>query len=290
MSLPDFLQRFLFPDHDIRGVRVHLNESFKTILEKHSYPGLVRQLIGEAAAATALLSSTLKFKGQLSLQARGSEPVSLLMAECSNKQDVRATAQFNIAFLSELERPESKLRELIGQAQLCITIQPDEGSRYQGIVPIENDHLSECLEDYFARSEQLDTLIMLNVHDDHASGLLLQKLPQNEQHIDDDLWNKLCVLSKTLKPEEMHHLDTKTLIKRLFHEENVQLFEPEPLQFNCSCSAERSAQAIQTLGEEEALEIVDEQGQIDIDCHFCGQHYRFDKEQVKSLFGKNRIH
>jgi molecular chaperone Hsp33 len=289
MSLPDFLHRFIFPDHAIRGVRVHMHGSFKSLLEKHTYPAQIKQLIGEAAAATVLLSSTLKFKGRLSLQTRGGKSISLLMAECSNNKDIRATAQFNNAYLSELESPDSKLRDLI-QSPLSITIQPDKGSRYQGIVPIEKDHLAECLEDYFDRSEQLDTLIILNVNEEHASGLLLQKLPQHEQNIDDDIWNELCVLSKTVKSEELHQLDTKTLLTRLFYEENIQLFESEPLRFHCNCSAERSANAIQTLGEDEALELVEEQGCIDIDCHFCGQHYRFDKEQVKSIFGKNRIH
>ena len=172
MNNADFKQRFLFPETDIRGELVRLDESLEAILGTHDYPLAVQGLVGEAVAAVALLAGTLKFSGRLSLQAQGRGPVSLLLAECTHDGQLRALARHD----GELDTA-ANIGALIGDGTMVITITPDQGRQYQGIVPLEGDTLAQCLEGYFQQSEQLPTRLWLAAGNGRAAGLMLQRLP-----------------------------------------------------------------------------------------------------------------
>jgi molecular chaperone Hsp33 len=284
MASRDQFQRFIFEDSQVRGAWVQLGESYREIGSKAPYPDSVRSLLGEALVASVLMSSTLKFEGTLSLQAQGEGPLRTLMTECSHNRYIRGLARFDEQAISE-----EGFHDLLGQSRMAITIIPDKGNRYQGVVPREQDSLSGCLEEYFDRSEQIPTSLFLFANEQIAAGLLLQRLPGATEK-DDELWNRVNHLASTVKASELLELDSHTILHRLFHEETVRLFEPEPVKFRCSCSRERTLGALEAIGKEECYSILEDQGSIEMDCQFCHSHYRFDRNDIDHLFAGHTLH
>ena len=284
MNAFDNSQRFLFDDTDIRGEMVCLRDSYAHVLAKHSYPEPVAELLGELLAAAALLVGTLKFDGLLVLQARSSGAVPLLMVECSSARQLRGIARYH----AEQIQPGASLRELMPEGIMAVTVDPTQGQRYQGIVDLDGSTLSECLSSYFATSEQLPTRFWLRADGRTARGMLLQQLPADRLREPEERaasWQHVTLLADSLSAEEQLGLDNETLLHRLYHQEVVRLFEPQPLEFRCSCSRERSAGALVSLGEEDALRLVEEEGgAVVIDCQFCNERYRFDAADIAQLF------
>lgn len=280
----DFTQRFLFEDTDVRGELADLSASYAEVLAKHPYPEPVAQLLGEMLAAASLLIGTLKFDGLLVLQARSSGAVPLLMVECSSAREVRGIARYH----AEQVAPADGLRELMPEGVLTLTIDPAQGKRYQGIVALDGSNLAECLSGYFASSEQLPTRFWLNADGRRARGLLLQQLPADrlkDPEVRAASWEHLTTLADTLTAEELLGLDNLTLLHRLYHQEAVRIFDPHPLQFRCSCSRERSANALVSLGQADAEQLLAEQGgTVEVDCQFCNQRYAFDAADIAQLF------
>jgi molecular chaperone Hsp33 len=289
MASNDLLHRFIFDDCDIRGEIVTLGDSYREVLANNPYPSAIQQLLGEFMAATSLLSSTLKFDGMIILQARGDGPISTIMAECSNHQTLRAIVRLNPdVALDPAVGEQGSIKQLLGAGVLAITIEPKKGERYQGIVPMDSENLAGCLEHYFYQSEQLKTRLWFAADREFASGLLLQALPQQlntDLETNTEHWETLCALSDTITAEELLTLEHQDLLYRLFHEEAVRVFDPSTLHFACSCSRERTASALLSLGRDEVEELLVEQGNIEIDCQFCNQHYEFDAADVRDLLG-----
>lgn len=279
--MTDFIQRFHFSDSPVRGEIVQLADTVAAIMERHAYPERVQSLLGEAVAAAVLLASTLKFEGSLILQVRGDGPLETLMVECNNHLEVRAIAQVGERWSEETA--QWSLSALFGNGQLAITIDPDQGERYQGIVPLGDSTLAACLEHYFAQSEQLPTRLWLAAGDDAAAGLLLQVLPGHDQGEDADIWPRLQQLTDTVTGDELLDLPASELLYRLYHEEQVELHEATDVCFHCNCSRERTERVLISLGEAELNDILAEQGAIDITCQFCNQEYRFDAIDVAQM-------
>ncbi|OUM33632.1 Hsp33 family molecular chaperone [Pseudomonas sp. 1239] len=280
----DFTQRFIFDERDVRGELVSLERSYAEVLAKHPYPQPVAQLLGELMAAAALLVGALKFDGLLILQARSEGPIPLLMIECSSERDIRGLARYH----AEQIAPDATLGDLMPDGQLALTIDPAQGQRYQGIVDLDGENLSECFTNYFVMSQQVGTRFWLNADGQRARGLLLQQLPADRQKDEDDRedsWKHVTALANTLKAEEQLGLDNETVLHRLYHEDAVRLFDIQPLQFRCSCSRERSGNALVSLGQDDALALATEHGgAIEIDCQFCNQRYLFDETEIAQLF------
>lgn len=279
----DFTQRFLFEDRDVRGEWVSLDHSYGEVLARHPYPQPVATLLGELMAATSLLVGALKFDGLLILQARSQGPIPLLMVECSGERDIRGMARYEADQIAN----EAGLAELMPDGHLTLTIDPIKGQRYQGTVDLDGANLSECFTNYFVQSQQLNTRFWLDASAGKARGLLLQQLPRDRQPDDearDESWQHVVALASTLKAEEWA-LDNETLLHRLYHEDAVRLFDVEPLRFSCSCSRERSGNALVSLGEADAKALVEEcGGTVEIDCQFCNERYLFDATDVAQLF------
>jgi|TARA_R110000796_G_scaffold247609_1_gene373238 molecular chaperone Hsp33 len=276
----DFKQRFLFPETDIRGELVRLDESLEAILGTHDYPLAVQGLVGEAVAAVALLAGTLKFSGRLSLQAQGRGPVSLLLAECTHDGQLRALARHD----GELDTA-ANIGALIGDGTMVITITPDQGRQYQGIVPLEGDTLAQCLEGYFQQSEQLPTRLWLAAGNGRAAGLMLQRLPDQvaSRDANRNQWEHLEALAGTLKMEELLDLPAETVLRRLFHETPPRLPEAQPLRFGCTCSRERTENALLSLGADELKTLLDEDGEATLTCDFCLSQQHFDAVDLAEL-------
>jgi len=279
----DYRAKFLFETLAVRGEIVRLETTVGTVLSKHDYPPPLQNLLGEALVAAALLAGTLKFEGLLMLQAKGSGPLTLLMAECSHDGKLRAIAHAEGAVA---DAPlVSLLGALDGSGHLAITIDPANGQRYQGIVPLDGLSLGECIEHYFSQSEQLSTRLWLVAGEGRAAGILLQELPGTEGiRPDDDAWNRLCRLTDTLTASELLTLPPETLLLRLFHQEDVRLYDAEPLQFACSCSRERTLRALASLGAPELRSILAEQGHIEVTCEFCNEQRLFHAADIDALF------
>lgn len=297
MPNSDQLQRFIFEHSDIRGEILTLEKSYQRVLENGSYPLAIQYLIGQFLAAAGLLSATLKFDGVITLQAQGDGPLSLIMADCTRHHNLRAIAKFDTEHSyneTDKQQNDFSLADLIGKGTLTLTINPSRGERYQGIVPLESLSLAKCLEDYFLRSEQLPTRIWLAAEptpkNAKASGLLLQALPSQLESTPEEnqqLWEHTTQIAETITSEEQLSLNHEQQLYRLFHQDELRLFEPNPVQFFCSCSEGRFAKALTSMGHEELDDILKEQGIISISCEFCHQQYRFDANDIANLFGEN---
>ena len=305
----DLRQRFFIEDSPVRGDVVRLSRSYATMIAQKPYPEAIKRLLGEMLTAASLLISTVKINGRLSIQLQSSDSDSLLnwaMAECDQDGIIRALASWKgetdeqVQAWENMTHAKEAFAELgaTGQGVLFINIQPDGGEPYQGIVERSHDNLADCLAHYQKQSAQIPTLINLASDGLQAGGILVQMLPrtaeeiykveQNEDAgIDDDLWTRLSVLTRTLKAEELTTLDTNEILYRLYNEEKVIAPEPVALSFGCTCSREKCEMAIEQIGEAEALDIVAEQnGSFEMDCGFCGEIYKFSKDDVAVIFSE----
>lgn len=282
MKHHDSLQRFMFEHAAVRGEVVHLGATWQSVLERRDYPPVLRGLLGELMAAAALLSAMLKFTGSLIMQIQGDGPVRLLVVECADDLTMRAMAHWE----GELAEDET-LSELVGQGKFVITIDPKKGRQtYQGIVSLEGETVAEVLENYMRRSEQLETRLWLASDDQAAAGLLLQKMPDVEDG-DADAWNRAVHLGATVRPRELLDLPARDIVHRLFHEEDIRLFDRMPVHFGCSCSRERVAGTLRMLGYDEVRGLLKETGYIEADCEFCNQHYVFDAVDAEQVFASD---
>lgn len=284
--IPDAQLRFLLPAAGVRGVAVHLDETWRSIAERAQYPAAAAELLGEAAAAAALLTGHAKVDGRLSIQLRSRGAIGTLFAECTAAGTLRGIVRLN----DGAQPPSRDLRALGADALLALTIEnPGLGGgeplRYQGLVALHSERLDGALEDYFRQSEQLPTRLLLACDGQRAAGLLLQKLPGEEG--DEDGFRRASALFDTLGAEELLALPPAEVVHRLFHEEAPQLVGEKPLRFACSCSRERVEGMLVSLGREEADAAVDAGGgTASVLCEFCGQDYGFDAPQIAALFAR----
>jgi len=292
--MSDSLQRFIFENAAIRGEIVKLDATWQAILTRHNYPEPVQRLLGEMMVAAALLSATLKFNGKLIIQIQGGHPIQLMVVECDSNNHLRAVAQYDKDI-----KNVTKLSELVGQGRLVITLDPSEGGeRYQSIVNVTGESLADAITDYLVRSEQLDTNLWLTADSKKAAGLLIQKLPSGSATLvdqetkveDQDSWNRIQHLSSTISNDELLNISTEQIIHRLYHEEDVRIFEKEPVSFRCTCSRERVATMLRSLGSKEVESIITEQKIIEVACEFCNQKYEFDAVDSEQLFASEIAH
>ena len=281
----DLQLRFLLPAAGVRGVAVHLGQTWQAIAERAAYPAAAAELLGEAAAAAALFTGHAKVDGRLSVQLRSQGAIRTLFAECTAAGTLRGIVRLDEAQAA----PSRDLRQLGEDALMAITIEnPTLGGgdpvRYQGMVALQAERLDHAFEDYFRQSEQLPTRLLLACDGHAAAGLMLQKLPGDEG--DEDGFRRVGALFDTLSASELLALPSAEIIHRLFHEEAPQLVGEKPLQFGCSCSRERVEAMLVSLGREEADAAVQagDGGQALIHCEFCGQEYRFDAAGMAELF------
>ena len=308
------LHKFIFDGLPVRGSIVRLTDAWTEILARRqantatgAWAPPVAELLGEMAAAGALMQSNIKFNGALVLQIFGDGPVKVAVAEVQHDLSLRATAKV----VGEVNA-DARLSDMVNagnKGRCAITLDPKDkfpGQQpYQGVVPLHGDRreklekLSQVLEHYMLQSEQLDTTLVLAADTKVAAGLLIQRLPlegegnlagslvsrANEDEIGlNEHYNRIAILAASLKREELLELDVDTILRRLFWEEKVLRFEPQTPRFACTCSRERVANMIRSLGLQEAQEIVAERGEIDVGCDFCGQQYRFDAVDAAQLF------
>jgi molecular chaperone Hsp33 len=301
------LHKFLFDGLPVRGMLVRLTDSWQEVLarraEADAWPPEVASLVGQMCAAGVLMQSNIKFAGALVLQVSGDGPVKLAVAEVQPNLRFRGTAKV----VGEVPAGArlAAMVNLHGQGRCAITLDPHDrkpGQQpYQGVVALHGDRgeplqqLAEVLEHYMLQSEQLDTRLVLAADQRIAAGLLIQRLPvEGEGNLggrrnEDDIgisedFNRIAHLAATLTADELLTLDADTVLRRLFWEEKLLRFDIQTPRFACTCSRERVASMIRALGQEEAQSILEDHGEIDVGCDFCGQQYRFDAVDATRIF------
>ena len=289
--MSELRQRIYIENCPVRGEVVHIENVLQTILAQRDYPQAIQILLGEMLTATALLASTLKIKGRISLQIQAAGTFKWAMAECNHLGELRASADYEEdPRFFQAENSSTVLKSLVNPV-LFINIEPEFGERYQGIVALEQDSLAGCLMQYYDLSAQIPTKIVLASSAERAGGLLIQLLPRNseeeQQRVDEDLWPRLTLLTETLKPQELTDLTATEILYRLYNEEDVRLPEVEQLKFGCTCSKERCATALEQIGIDAVRETLEFQNPITMDCQFCSTRYSFTAEEALGLFGKH---
>jgi molecular chaperone Hsp33 len=291
-SSPDALQRFVFERARVRGELVRLDGTWREIQRRHAYPQALRDTLGELCAACALLAATLKFEGgTLVLQIQGGVPVSLLVVECSSDLVLRATATWegDLDWLGDA----ATLRGLAKGGRCVLTIDPGPGMQAcQSIVPLEGQSVARVLERYMERSEQIETRFRLAADGRRAGGLLLQKLPEDGGHgipvIDAELWDATVALAAELTPDDLLARPSEPLLRRLFHHEDLRLFEDMAVGFGCGCSRERVGGVLRMLGRDEVLGLIHERGEVEVRCEFCAERYVFDTRDAEAALSDTR--
>lgn len=284
LASEDVLHRFMLEKAGVRGVLVRLGASWHEIASRADYPSALRDTLGQAVAASALLTGNIKFEGALSLEFKSQGALRLLFTECTDKGRVRGLARYDAQAL-----PSQVELASLPDAMLAITIGHADRGRYQGVVQLDDTGtIGEALENYFERSEQLPARILLAADGKHAVGLMLQPVPGEGGHAvaeqDEDAWARVGHLTATLSATEMLATRPEELLYRLYHEETVRLYEPKPLAFGCTCSQERVEGMLRALGREEVeATLQDRQGEIEVICEFCATRYIFDRVDAERL-------
>ncbi|MBJ7222978.1 MULTISPECIES: Hsp33 family molecular chaperone HslO [unclassified Brenneria] len=280
MATHDQLHRYLFENYAVRGELATVSDTYRHILTNHDYPAAVQTLLGEMLVATSLLTATLKFNGDITVQLQGDGPLKLAVINGDHRQQMRGVARLQ----GEIA-PDSSLKDMVGNGYLVITITPTEGERYQGVVGLEGETLADCLENYFLQSEQLPTRLFIRTgrHEGRmaAAGMLLQVLPAQNAGRDD--FDHLAQLTATVKADELFTLSANDVLYRLYHQEQVTVYEPQTVSFQCHCSRDRCADALMTLSDQDMADMLEQDGEIDMHCDYCGSHYRFSAEEIQAL-------
>lgn len=289
MAAPeDWMRRFHLEHAGVRGVIVRLGAAWREIAGRAGYPPAVRTLLGEAIAATTLFAGELKMPGTLSIQLKSSGAVPLLYAECTRDGRVRGLARWH-----DPVAPALSIEALGSDALLAITIEREAGNqRYQGMVPVEGSRLAQAFEGYFARSEQLPTMIQLVCAEQRCAGMLLQQVPSVGGHAlraASSEFERAGILFRTLADAELLELDAERILRRLYAEDDVRLHPPQPLAFGCRCSRERVAGMLLALGRAEAEAALGADGHVEVRCEFCNRLYRFDRVDVGQLYAAEPV-
>ncbi|OOG47768.1 Hsp33 family molecular chaperone HslO [Rhodanobacter sp. C01] len=285
LPVDDVLHRFLLERAGVRGVLVRLGPAWREVAGRAEYPPALQAMLGETLAASALLTGNIKLDGALSVEVKSSGALRLLFAECSDQGRLRGLARWNDPL------PAPLMLDGLPDASMAITIgNVERGQRYQGLVDLCHADVAAALENYFIQSEQLPARILLAADGEHAVGLMLQKLPDEGGHAaaqDDDAWSRVVHLTATLGRDELLASAPEQLLYRLYHEESVRLFEPRVLAFGCSCSRERVAGMLRSLGRDEVEAALAARGdEIEVVCEFCAQRYHFDRIDAELLLGE----
>jgi molecular chaperone Hsp33 len=273
--MSDKIHRFIFDSFGIRGELVQLDTSVQRMLQSHQYPPVVADLLQQVAAVSVLLTTTLKFEGRLSVQLQTSEALRILVVQCNHKLGFRGIARIDKdANFSNLD-----YAQLTKDGKLTITIEPNKGKRYQGIVSLQHNTFAKCIEEYFNQSEQLRTRIWLFNNEERVTGLMLQALPDM---LSQDSFDHLVYLAQTLTEEECLTIDASILLHRLFHEEKVRNLLVEDIKFQCGCSRKKMLDSVSLFPESEIDEILQDKGHVSVKCEFCLAKFKFKAIDLKS--------
>lgn len=294
----DGIHPFRIEGVPVRGRLVRLSATLDRVLSHRNYPVPVADLLAEAMVVAAMLADAIKFDGVFILEARGDGPVHLIVVDVTSEGTLRATAQFDSerlnAVLGDRGLAQAPVPRLIGAGQFLFTIdQGPETERYQGIVELDGATLTDCARNYFRRSEQIETGIVVVVdaagsERRHAGGLMVQRMPADNDasgnNFDDDAWRHSFVLMSSVTRDELLNssLAPRDLVYRLFHELGVWVYDSLALGFSCRCSRDRIEAMLQALPRDE-VEMMKQDGRVEVTCEFCDHTEIFNAAAIELL-------
>jgi molecular chaperone Hsp33 len=295
--MTDLLKKYLFEDRTVRVQAVRLHDTWRSAQVNHDYPLAIKRLLGELIAASTLLAANLKFEGSLVMQVQGDGPIALLVVECRADLSLRATVKLRQDHAVPDTGTMQTLMNPGGNGRFIVVLDPQRKSPgqqpYQGIVPIVGDTVADALSHYMQQSEQLETRLWLAADENHAAGVLVQRLPGQggaalSPEAAQETWTRAVHLAETLQPDELLATDIDTLIHRLYWEETLLTFEPGSVRWHCPCHRGKVADMLRMLGRAEIEDILAERGKVDVACDFCGKPYVFDAVDCAGLFSGSR--
>jgi molecular chaperone Hsp33 len=290
------IQPFQMAKAGVRGRLVRLGDTIDSILNRHDYPEIVASFLGEALVLAAMLGGALKFEGIFTVQTKGDGAITMIAADMKTPGNLRGYAGFDDDKLSGIEEATGevdRVKRFLGKGYIAFTIDAGtERNRYQGIVDLEGESLAKCMENYFDKSEQLDTLLRIAVDRIEgkwrAGGVMIQRLPDESSveiiaDEEQENWRNAQALTATVTPEELTNpiLKGSELLYNLFHEDGVWLYDPQELMDKCSCSADRVLTTLKSFGEADLDDMADD-GVITADCQFCNSKYKISLEELKN--------
>lgn len=292
-NMPDLTQRFTLDNLDIRGQVVHLGDVWKRMQAGRNYPDHVSQHLGHLACVSVLLGSGLKFAGRVSLQLNSVEPGQTQSApravlDCTNELGIRGMARVT----AEDAHTGEKFSDWVGVGStagtLAISIlQFAQNRMHQSVVPISGLSVAECFEYYFDQSEQLPTHLWLAANEHGAAALLLQKLP-NADLRDADGWARVEQLAASVTDDELINLPVDRLLSSLFAEEDIRLYDINPISYACKHDREKVNTMLRSLGKTEVEATLAEQGIIEVSDDICNEVYRYEATDVAALFADDK--
>ncbi|MDA8231789.1 MAG: Hsp33 family molecular chaperone HslO [Magnetospirillum sp.] len=300
---PDVLVPFHIGGGAVRGRLVRLGPAVDAILGGHGYPPEVGRLLAEALALAAVLAGSLKYQGVFTVQAQGDGPVSLVVADVTSGGHMRGYARFDEARLAQAVSAGGvslSVPALLGSGYLAFTV--DQGpntDRYQGIVELAGTTLAECAHRYFAKSEQLDTAVMIAARQPAAgegwlvSALMVQRMPGDmpgspilTAEEAEDGWRRAQILMASLATAEMldRTVAAERLLWRLYHAEGLHVSAHRPLEAKCRCSRAKVAGTLRSFPREEVESLAEKDGEVAVTCEFCKTVYRFDRSGLDEVY------
>ena len=296
----DLLRPFQLERSQLRGRFVRLGGTVDYVLKAHDYPPPVSGLLGQLLVLAGALAGGLKFAGRFSLQVRADGPVRLLVADCTNDGEMRGYASFDAERLGVAAAGDPPMA-LLGKGLMALTVDQrgDGGELQQGIVELDGDTLSDCMLNYFHRSEQVRTGIRVAVGKDpmsgrrHAGAIVVQALPVTDPrraHDAEDDWRRAMLLLGTASDDELLDpaLRPDDLLFRLFHEDGVRVFEPQALAPGCGCDEDRVWGMLASFPLDDLESMRQEDGGITVTCQFCSRTYAFDQARLGELLAPRR--
>jgi len=279
----DAVVPFVFESLPVRGALVQLENAWLRMQEGHQYAEPVLEILGHAAAATSLIAQSLKFDGSVTLQISSEGPLGMLVMQATDDLDLRGMAT------SHDVEDDARFPELVRGAHCAVTVDAGAMERpYQGIVEISPDSLAASLENYFARSVQVPSHLMLQSVQSHCGGILLQQMPGERPATEDD-WRRLGYLIATLRPEELGDGATGELLHKIFAEDDVRMYQGRNVRFHCRCTQSRVEEVLRFLGEKETRAALEEKGSVDVTCEYCGKVRSFDPVDVSRVFAEHVV-
>ena len=288
LVVPRAILPFHLDERPVRGRLVRLGPLADALLRRHDYRPEVAKIAGEAMALAAGLAAALKFEGSFSLQAKGDGPLSMLLADCTHAGALRGYAKLNEEKFAGLETPSTAA--LLGKGYLAFTCdQGPDMDRYQGIVAIEGETLTDMTGEYFRNSEQLDTYLKLACEETpagwRASALVLERVAgaggldqQMDLEEQQAAWQTATILARTISTQELldDTLSGEQVLHRLFHAEGLRPDRPRPLSYGCRCSRDRLLNVLGGFSTDDLDHMADD-GTITMTCEFCNFDFRFDR-------------
>jgi len=275
MKMTSQLTRFIFDNREVRGAWVRVDDVLAEMFAKHDYNAYEQTLLGELVCSAVLLSALLKITGKFTLQIQSQGTLKLAVVQINNNTDIRAMLSTQVPLDS------TDLKSIARDGHFLVSIyQPDMSKPYQSYVPISDGRLSQTLMDYFQQSEQLKTAIQFAGSETGMTGVLFQVLPNATQ----EDWDYLEALTSTLTSTELASLPCGEILHRLFHEDEVRLFEPASLNYKCTCSEEKMLDTLATLGQDSINELADADDKIAMQCDFCKTSYVLSAKALRQKY------